>query len=69
MFDKKKFKVVLMLNDKSLKDIAEMLDISVTTLYRKMNGVSDFYRSEIQALCNELHISNPSEIFFADKVT
>lgn len=69
MFDKNKFKVQLILNDKKLSEIAELLGINVVTLYRKMNGESDFYRNEIQILCEILKIENPAEIFFAEEIT
>ncbi|AKL96661.1 hypothetical protein CACET_c32170 [Clostridium aceticum] len=69
MFDKKKFRAQVLLSGKSLKDIADLLDINLTTLYRKMNGESDFYRNEIQLLCEHLDIKNPTEIFFAEKIT
>ena len=69
MFDKKKFKAQVILSGKSLQEVAGILGINVATLYRKMNGESDFYRNEIHLLCEKLDIENPSEIFFADKVT
>lgn len=68
MFDKKKFKAQIILAGKTLQEVADLLGVNLATLYRKMNGESDFYRSEIQILCKELNISNPKEIFFADKI-
>jgi hypothetical protein len=67
MFDKRKFKALLILSEKTIKEVAELLNINEVTLYRKMNGTSDFYRSEIQTLCDHLNIENPAEIFFAKK--
>lgn len=69
MFDKNKFKVQLLLNNRKLSEIADLLGINLVTLYRKMNGESDFYRNEIQLLCEILNIENPAEIFFAEEVT
>lgn len=66
MFDKRKFRAVAVLNDKSMADIADMLGINRVTLYRKLNGDSDFLRWEIEACCSFLNISNPTEIFFAE---
>jgi len=65
MFNKQKFKACLVLSNKSTTEVAKHLGINRTTLYRKMNGESDFYRDEIQILCKFLNINNPSEIFFA----
>lgn len=68
MFNKRKFKAAVILAGKTLPDIAELLGINLATLYRKMNGESDFYRNEIQILCEELKIKNPVEIFFAQDI-
>lgn len=69
MFDEAKFKATVIENGKTLKDIAAALDISIVTLYRKMSGESDFYRSEIEKCCEALNTNNMSEIFFAHNVT
>ncbi len=64
MFDSKKFKAELIIKGKNMKDIANVLGINEATLYRKVNGNSDFYRREIQIICNYLDIEDPSDIFF-----
>lgn len=69
MFDKKKFKAKVVMSGKTMQEIANLLEINQATLYRKVNGSSDFYREEIQMLCEYLNIEDPSEIFFAHKVT
>ncbi|MTI56122.1 helix-turn-helix domain-containing protein [Geosporobacter ferrireducens] len=69
MFDKKKFKAQVILSGKTLQEVADLLGVNIATLYRKMNGESDFYRNEIQLLCESLNIKNPAEIFFAEKIT
>lgn len=69
LFDKKQFKVAVMLAGLTLRQVAAELNIDETTLYRKMNGESDFYRREIQQLCSILKIENPSAIFFAQEIT
>lgn len=68
MFDRKKFKALLILRDKTIHDVATVLGIDDSTVHRKMNGTSDFTRREIQILCKFLSIDNPMEIFFADTV-
>lgn len=69
MFDKLKFLGKVKENGKTVQDVADFLGINPATLYRKMNGDSDFYRDEIQKLCGFLHIEDPMKIFFAEKVT
>ena len=69
MFDKRLFKAHLVISGKSVADVAKVLNISESTLYRKINGDSDFFRHEINMLCDELGIADPKPIFFADKVT
>lgn len=69
MFDKKKFKAAAALVGKSMKEVADILEIDSATLCRKMNGTSDFYRAEIDVLCRKLGISNVDEIFFAQNIT
>ncbi len=65
MFNEKLFKMKIKEKGFTLKEIASFLNIDTSTLYRKMNGESDFYRNEIQKLCNLLEFENPVEIFFA----
>lgn len=71
MFNQKLFRIVLLKKDISLKDIAEVLNINIVTLYRKMNGYSDFYRDEIQTICEflDLKLEERENIFFAPDIT
>lgn len=69
MFDQKKFKALLVMKGKTMQNIADLLSINQTTLYRKINGNSDFFRREIQFICEYLEIEDPNDIFFAQKVT
>lgn len=50
----------------TMKEIANELDIDISTLHRKINGTSDFYREEIKILCDLLKIKDPKPIFFDD---
>lgn len=68
MFDKKRFKAAVVLAGLTLRQVAIELNIDEATLYRKMNGESDFYRREIQQLCDILEIKNPADIFFAQEL-
>lgn len=65
MFDEKAFRAMLKDKGKTLQDVADILSISLVTLYRKMNGESDFFRGEMDTLKKELNIENPDKIFFA----
>lgn len=71
MFNQKLFRIILLEKGISLKDIANMLNVSLVTLYRKMNGYSDFFRDEVQAICNYLDLSleERESIFFAPNIT
>lgn len=67
MLNVKKFRSVLILKGITYKNIAELLNINVTTLYRKLNGESDFYRNEIDIIAKHLKLTleEVEEIFFA----
>lgn len=67
MLNVKKFRSVLILKGITYKNIAELLNINVTTLYRKLNGESDFYRNEIDIIAKylKLTLEEVEEIFFA----
>ena len=66
MFNEKLFRMALLREEVSLQQISELLDINLATLYRKMRGNSDFYRDEIQQICDFLHLElkEKEEIFF-----
>lgn len=69
MFDEFAFRDIVRRRHKTLREVAERLGISAPTLYRKMSGISDFTRSEIQRLCDFLDIKDMKTIFFADEVS
>ncbi len=69
MFDKRKFLAQMTLRNVTKKELAEYLGINETTLYRKINSDGFFTRQEINKMINYLQIKNPTEIFFADKLT
>lgn len=66
MLNKNKFRAKIIENGFSIKQIAEMLHVSEVTLYRKINGKSDFTRKEIQKLKEilKLDVETVEEIFF-----
>lgn len=68
MFDKKLFKAAVVLAGLTLRQVSAELGIDEATLYRKMNGDSDFYRREIQQLCDLLKIEDPGKVFLLRKL-
>ena len=68
MFNKNKFRAKVIENGFAMKQIAESLRISEVTLYRKINGTSDFTRKEIQKLKEilKLDAKTTDEIFFTE---
>lgn len=68
MFDVKKFNAAIALKGETQKDAAKIMGINQATLYRKVNGISDFYRKEIDLFCAHYEAS-ANEIFFADHVS
>lgn len=67
MFDRNKFKAKVIASGYTIEKLANILGINTATLYRKMNGHSDFSRSEMQIIRQTLSISQQDmdEIFFA----
>lgn len=71
MFNENRFKAAIIEKGLSLQDVANAMQITVPTLYRKMNGKSDFYRNEMIAYCDLLGINDASkmnDIFFDEEV-
>jgi AraC-like DNA-binding protein len=64
MFDKDKFKGSVYASGHTLKSVAEYLNISETTFYRKLKHNGSFSRYEINQLIDLLNIQNPFDIFF-----
>ncbi len=68
MFSKRKFEAAMKLAGKNYKDLALALEIDISTLYRKVNGISEFTRLEIQMLCDILNLESPIDIFFSKDI-
>lgn len=64
-------KAQIALKGKKISDITDLLKISKSAIYRKLNGKSDFTRKEILMLINFLDISTEKamQIFFNEKVS
>lgn len=68
MFNKNRFKACIVEAGKSIAEVAECLDISESTMYRKIERNGDFKREEIDKLIIILNIKNPMDIFFESKL-
>ena len=66
MLDKKALQDKVSANKLTLEGFASELGINYATLYRKLNGISDFTRAEIQAAMRILHLTQAEclSIFF-----
>ena len=69
MFNKSKFMECISQKGYQINQIAKILSISRSTLWRKINGISEFTRPEINKLIKVLSITNPMDIFFDKEVT
>lgn len=70
MTDTKALEIVLLEKDKSKKDLAELLGVSMQTIYNKINNVVDFKTQEVKAITEFLQLTQEEmmAIFFAGNV-
>jgi len=66
----KKLRIKLIEQEKTLEALAEYLGCNITTLYRKLNGESDFSRAEVQLTATFLNLSasDVNAIFFDNEL-
>lgn len=66
MFRKNEFLAEVARKELTLRRLSDFIGINSSTLYRKINGESEFTRSEISAICECLRIDDERmrEIFF-----
>ena len=64
MFDKSLLRAEMILNKITATQLANKLNISKSTLSKKMNGKSDFALCEIQAISDLLGFEETAKIFF-----
>lgn len=69
MFDKKRLEAELVLQNIGKAEFAKSLGIDTSTLYKKMNGKSDWSLSEICRTGEVLGKDKIEAIFFANKVS
>ena len=70
MFNKERFRDRISSLGLSIGEVANLLGINEATLYRKMNGTTEFSRTEIQLLRSVLRLSvdDAEAIFFAQEL-
>ena len=69
MFDKQRLEAELVLQNIGKAEFAKSLGIDTSTLYKKMNGKSDWSLSEIRRTGEVLGKDKIEAIFFANKVS
>lgn len=67
MINKAKLRYFLEVRSVSQEELSNVLGINPTTLYRKMNGLNDFYRHEILLIKDKLSLTTDemNDIFFS----
>lgn len=66
MYSKRRLMSYLALQGSTLGELADFIGIDRSTLSRKVNGQTEWTRSEIQKTCEFLHLTSPKLIFFID---
>lgn len=67
--DKLELEIAMMRKGMNAVSLAEIVGISRSTFYRKMNGDSEFTQGEIQRIVDALDLESPMGIFFTPKVS
>ncbi len=67
--DKLRLQYEIKRNGYTIDSFCEAFGRNKSTLYRKLNGKSEFTRSEIQKMIKLLHLEQPMGIFFTDEVS
>lgn len=69
MFDKLEFNAQMARKGKRRVELAKVLGIDPSTLYRKIENDGDFDRDQISIILDFLEIDDPMPIFFAKDLT
>ena len=67
--DKRVLRGALGYQGMTMAQLARRLGINPATLYRKINGRSDFYLWEVSAICQALDIPRAEQLFLSLTVT
>lgn len=52
----------------TITTFAKKVNIERSTLWRKLNGITEFTVGEVRAICDALSIDDPREYFFEEMV-
>lgn len=63
MVDKKIFRQIVKQAGETMGNAAAVMGLERTSLYRKLNGETDFYTREVEAFCKH-YKANPLKVFF-----
>lgn len=66
--DTSKLRSVMKEKQISVQELAVFIGVSVSTLYKRLAGKTEFTKREIESICKIFHISSPEHIFFTKKV-
>lgn len=72
MIDAKKLKARMVLEDVTINEVADLLNVTPKTIYNRLNSKRKFSSDEISKLIKRLKINDANEvieIFFPDFVT
>ena len=69
VFNKVEFEVAMLRKGVKRQELARILGIDVSTLYRKLENNGDFDREQISRIMAYLDIDDPNPIFFAKDLT
>lgn len=68
MFNSVEFEVAMLRKGVKLKELADVLGVDISTMYRKIKNGGDFDREQIAKIMNHLAITDPNPIFFASEL-
>lgn len=68
LFNAVEFEVAMLRKGVKMKELADDLEIDISTLYRKIKNNGDFDRAQISKIMKRLDISDPNPIFFAPEL-
>ena len=68
LFNSVEFEIAMLRKGVKLKELADVLGVDISTMYRKIKNGGDFDREQIAKIMNHLDITDPNPIFFASEL-
>lgn len=69
MLDVKALKIKMLTENYTVPQLARTIEVTPSTMYKRLRGVGEFNRKQIEVLIDKLDIKEPTEIFFNNKVS